>query len=231
MVFFGGEPLLRRDLRHETIRYCREIRERTGQPFHFKITTNGSSSRRSLLDRPADGGGLRRAQLRRRSGRARPAPRGRGRKRHLRPPAARHRSALGHKPDSPVMLVTTPETESRYADSARFLSGCGFRYLICSLDYAGKWTRASLREFDRQYEMLADWYEAKTEREVKFYFSPFDVKIASHIFKGAAGGSAANWEGTRSQWPPPAGSSLVCSSSATAGIHRGASEITSPPMR
>ena len=41
VVFYGGEPLLKRELIVETIRYCRQVQARTGIPFHFKMTTNG----------------------------------------------------------------------------------------------------------------------------------------------------------------------------------------------
>lgn len=185
IVFFGGEPLLRRDLVRETMRYCREIRERTGQTFHFKITTNGSLLDEAFLTDSLTAeifialshDGVQAAHDRHRVDAA-----GRGTFASLRPVID---LLLEHKPYSPVMLVTTPETVSRYAESVRFLQECGFRYLICSLDYAGDWTRAALRELERQYGELALWYETMTEREEKFYFSPFDVKIATHIFKGS----------------------------------------------
>ena len=42
IIFFGGEPLLRRDLIREIVWHTRELRASTGRHFHYKITTNGS---------------------------------------------------------------------------------------------------------------------------------------------------------------------------------------------
>jgi uncharacterized protein len=83
------------------------------------------------------------------------------------------------------MFVTTPETVSWYAESIRYLFDSGFRYLICSLNYGTAWPQNALKELQRQYDKLADWYEERTLQEEKFYFSPFDVKIATHIFPGS----------------------------------------------
>ena len=64
---------------------------------------------------------------------------------------------LKHKPYSPVMLVVNPDTVRHYADSVRYLYGRGFRYLICSLNYAAPWADADMRELKLQYKALGDW--------------------------------------------------------------------------
>jgi uncharacterized protein len=92
---------------------------------------------------------------------------------------------LSHKPYAPVMKVVTPNTLVHYAESIEYLFDKGFRYLICSLDYGARWEDSHLAELERQYELLADWYYAKTRREEKFYFSPFEVKISSHVHPGS----------------------------------------------
>jgi uncharacterized protein len=83
------------------------------------------------------------------------------------------------------MLVTTPATVAHYADSVQYLASRGFRYLICSLDYSARWTPRDLKQLERQYERLSAWYIEETRNEKKFYFSPFDVKIASHVYPGS----------------------------------------------
>ncbi len=83
------------------------------------------------------------------------------------------------------MTVITPDTVEHYAESIEYLFDKGFRYLICSLDYGADWEEDDLAEIGRQYELLADWYYEKTIREEKFYFSPFEVKISSHIYPGS----------------------------------------------
>ena len=44
IVFFGGEPLIEKDLIFDTVDYCRRKGKETGRFFHFKITTNGLRS-------------------------------------------------------------------------------------------------------------------------------------------------------------------------------------------
>ena len=185
IIFFGGEPLLQPDLIRSTIRYCREVETRIGQLFHFKLTTNGALLDEKFLTDPLTANvfialshdGVQPAHDRHRVDAA-----GNGTFARLRPVID---LLLRYKPYAPVMLVTTPETVAWYADSIRFLHACGFRYLICSLNYAAPWSRPALAELERQYDQLAEWYETQIVREEKFYFSPFDVKIASHIFPGS----------------------------------------------
>jgi len=185
IIFFGGEPLLRRDLIVQIIRYCREIRRRSGQSFHFKITTNGRLLDESFLTADATSevfvalshDGVAEAHDTHRLDSA-----GRPTFEELRPVID---LLLRSKPYAPVMLVTTPQTVRHYADSVRFLFECGFHYLICSLNYAAEWRPRELDELKRQYRELGDWYERETRREAKFYFSPFDTKIASHVFPGS----------------------------------------------
>jgi uncharacterized protein len=53
--------------------------------------------------------------------------------------------------------------------------------LIVSLNYAGLWREAELEELARQFEQLGDLYLEWTRHGRKFYLSPFEVKLASHI--------------------------------------------------
>ena len=59
----------------------------------------------------------------------------------------------------------------------------GFRYLVCTLNYdsAAGWTDGHMEELERQFEKIAKMYKHWTLDEQKFYFSPFDTKIRSHI--------------------------------------------------
>ena len=66
-------------------------------------------------------------------------------------------------------------------ESVSFLLDEGCRYLIVSLNYAGPWTEADLEELARQYERLGDLYIEWTRQGRKFYLSPFEVKLSSHI--------------------------------------------------
>lgn len=185
IIFFGGEPLLKRELIGDTVRHCRQIEAESGQLFHFKITTNGLLlDEEFLTDRDTGENfvalshdGMQAVQDAFRIDAA-----GNGSFDRLAPIIE---LLLRHKPYAPAMLVVNPETVQHYAASVQYLFERGFHYLICSLNYAGAWEQKSLAELRRQYRKLAEWYERETLRESKFYFSPFEVKIASHVFPGS----------------------------------------------
>ncbi|MEI8311788.1 MAG: radical SAM protein [Verrucomicrobiota bacterium] len=188
VIFFGGEPLLRRDLIRQIVRHTRELAATTGRQFHFKITTNGSLLDEEFLTGEDTRGIFVALSL---DG--------------VQPAHDAHRlSASGdgtfalldkkaslllrHKPYAPVMAVVNPDTVRHYAESVRALFERGFRYLIFSLNYAAGWTPRDLSRLERQYEKIAAWYEAETLKESKFYFSPFEVKIGSHVRPGSCAG-------------------------------------------
>lgn len=177
IIFFGGEPLLQRQLIYDTVDYA----EALGLPgkFHFKITTNGTLLDEEFLDfsqahqvfialshdgTAHDENRVTHQGLPTRDAVDRAA-----------------RLLLRSRPYAPVMMTVAPNTVASYAEGVKYLYDLGFRYLICSLDYAGDWNDGQLKELQRQYRLLAKWYKALTLWEEKFYFSPFEVKISSHI--------------------------------------------------
>lgn len=185
IIFFGGEPLLMRDLIAGTVRHCRELEEKTGQLFHHKITTNGTLLDEEFLTSPDTADvfvamshdGIREAHDANRVN-----PTGRGTYETL---DAKVDLLLKHRPYAPVMMVVTPNTVRHFAESVLYLYNRGFKYLISSLDYSADWNERLMRELGKQYKRLADWYYRETMNEAKFYFSPFEVKISSHVFPGS----------------------------------------------
>ncbi|NCO38069.1 MAG: radical SAM/SPASM domain-containing protein [Armatimonadetes bacterium CG_4_10_14_3_um_filter_66_18] len=185
VIFFGGEPLLKRNLIAEVVRHCRSVEEQTGQLFHFKVTTNGLLLDEDFLTDPDTSevfvalshDGVRAAHDRHRVDAG-----GNGSFDRLEPVVE---LLLRHRPHAPVMMVVTPSTVRHFARGVRFLRKRGFRYLICSLDYGAEWRNGHIRELRRQYGTLATWYYRATRREEKFYFSPFEVKIGSHVRPGS----------------------------------------------
>ena len=91
------------------------------------------------------------------------------------------RLLLEARPYASVLMVVNPDTVGLFAESVSYLLDQGARYVIASLNYAGPWTEVELDELRRQYERLAELYLAWTRQGRKFYFSPFEVKISSHI--------------------------------------------------
>ena len=185
VIFFGGEPLLMREIIARTVRHCREIESDTGQLFHYKITTNGTLLDEEFLTSPDTSeifialshDGIPAAHDANRVDAS-----GKGSFDTL---DSKIDLLLKHKPYAPVMMVVTPHTVRHFAESVRYLYGRGFHYLISSLDYSADWQESHIKELSRQYKKLADWYYRETIDEAKFYFSPFEVKISSHIFPGS----------------------------------------------
>jgi uncharacterized protein len=183
IVFFGGEPLIKRDLIVLAIehakRACAEIGPRVIP--HFKITTNGLLLDDELIDLCAREhvavslsiDGTEEGHDRHRLNVA-------GQPTFARV-AERARALLARKPYSPAIMVATPHTVALAAAGVERLFAIGFRYVIFQLDYAAEWSDAAIAELERQYRRMAQLYVEKTRREEKFYLSPFDIKIATHI--------------------------------------------------
>jgi uncharacterized protein len=181
IVFFGGEPLLYKELIYRTVAYADEAGEREGASLYCKLTTNGLLLNEAFLDY-ADSAGIYIALSHDGAREAHDAHRrdweGRGTFDRVSEAAIR---LLKHQPSAPVMMTVNPDTVMYYAKSVDTLFQMGFCYIICSLNYAGRWDGAAWEELGKQYEALSRWYVAHTKREDKFYLSPFESKIASHI--------------------------------------------------
>ena len=181
IIFFGGEPLLQKELIYQTVDYARHVQARGNTRFHFKVTTNGllldedflRFSRESNLFIALSHDGVRAAHDANRVD-----AKGNGTFERLSPVID---ALLEARPYAPVMMTIDPSCVQHYAEGVEHLYGRGFRYLICSMNYAGDWTETALAELEHQYKLLAKFYEAHTLAEDKFYLSPFEVKLASHI--------------------------------------------------
>ncbi|MGA3244058.1 MAG: radical SAM protein [Bacteroidota bacterium] len=181
IIFFGGEPLMRKDLIRSAISYCHELEKRDGGHSHFKVTTNGTLLDEEFLDYCREVrlsvalscDGTRDAHDYHRR-----FPSGAG---SFDIVDSKLELLLKYQPYASCYLVVTHETVDCYYESVRYLFAKGVRYIVASLNYAGNWTEGSLRTLRRQYTLLAKLYEGMTLDQRKFYFSPFETKLASHI--------------------------------------------------
>ncbi len=181
IIFFGGEPLLRKDIIIRTLEYCHEKSRRDGCSLHYKVTTNGLLLEEDFLKQTSRLGlhfGLSIDGAQRAHDRHRKTPGGRGTHEIV---SSRVRLLLGYQPYASALLVVNPDTVNDYASSFRCLIDSGFRYVIASLNYAADWTETDLVRLEKQYRKLARLYERLTVEGHKFYFSPFEKKLASHI--------------------------------------------------
>lgn len=183
LSFFGGEPLLRKQLIKDTINYAKEAEKKSNCIFHFKITTNGTLLDEEFLDFCTDNmimvalsiDGTEEAHNAHRV-----LKDGSGSYAQVENAA---KLLLKYQPYACAMMVVNPDTVDRYADGVKNLFDLGFKYFICSLNYEQQaaWTDGHMGELERQFGRLSDMYIKWTQAEEKFYFSPFEVKIRSYI--------------------------------------------------
>jgi uncharacterized protein len=181
VVFFGGEPLLYADRIAAIVAEAREMERHQAGRFHFKITTNGllldenfltfSIRNDVLIALSFDG-------VRAAHDAHRRLPDGSGTFDVL---ADKLRLLLAVRPYSSIITVVNPDTAKHLAESVEFLLDQGARYLIVSLNYAADWTERDFRDLRRQYARLGKLYVKWTRAGRKFYLSPFEVKLSSHI--------------------------------------------------
>ena len=181
IVFFGGEPLLCKDLICSAMDLFRDDEGIGATCYHFKMTTNGMILNKTFL-KYAERENIQVALSIDGIGKAhdlhRKMKNGMGTFDKIK---GKIELLLSFQPYAYALMVVTPETVRYYADSFQFLIENGFRYIISSLDYTGNWEEKGLKQLKKEYEKLADLYVHYTLKEKKFYFSPFEKKIASHI--------------------------------------------------
>jgi uncharacterized protein len=181
IVFFGGEPLLCRELITQIVAETRSMAQRGEGRFHFKMTTNGLLLDESFMEFALQNDilvGMSFDGVRAAHDRHRFLPDGSGSYDRL---LAKLQLLLAVRPYASVLSVVNPDTVEHFAESVAFLLDEGCRYLIWSLNYAADWSESALVALQRQYEILGRRYIEWSRERRKFYFSPFEVKLASHI--------------------------------------------------
>ncbi len=183
LIFFGGEPLLRKDLIEYAVKKSKEVEyEYEGKIFfHYKLTTNGLLLDEEFLEYARQfriNLGLSIDGNQKSHDTHRKFKDGRGSFAEI---ESKIPAILSSNPYTNAFMVVTPENVGLYARSVEYLIEKGFRYIIPSLNYAAEWTDADLKELEKQYTALSKLYKKWTIEQRKFYFSPFEIKFASHI--------------------------------------------------
>jgi uncharacterized protein len=177
IIFFGGEPLLKKDLIVETIKYSQD----KNPHYHFKVTTNGllldedfiCYANRVGLDISMSLDGIKQSHnLHRKL---------KGGSESFDLVYPKLELLLKHQPYAKLLMTVSPDTVQYYAQSFEFLINSGVKYIIVSLDYSAEWSDHDIRELTSQYKQISKLYHDFITKERKFYFSPFEMKFTNHI--------------------------------------------------
>ena len=183
IIFFGGEPLLKKNLIEYTIEKCKIMERQKHYPthFHYKVTTNGSLLDNDFLDFCKYTGlniGLSVDGIKEAHNANRKLQNGDDTFHLI---DQKIDSLLTYQPGANALMVVTPVNVKFYSRSVKYLIDRGFRYIVASLNFAATWSDKDLKELERQYQQIAMLYKKWTVEDRKFYFSPFETKLANHI--------------------------------------------------
>jgi len=181
LLFYGGEPLVEKELIYDIVNYSRKIKEETGHNFHYKITTNGTLLDEEFLKFSKE--------LNMTIGFSHDGPaqdicrlthKGKGTFDIL---EEKIPLLLKYQPYATAMSVIDPSTVHKAASIVEYLFEKGFRYITLSLNYTktAPWTRKHFSILEKEYKKMAQLYIKWTKAEEKFYLSPFEMKILSHL--------------------------------------------------
>ena len=181
LIFFGGEPLIERDLIYETIAYSQKLQNETGQVFYYKITTNGILLDEEFLKYSKDinmmigfsHDGYSQDDMR-------VFENGAGTAEILKDKIP---LLLKYQPYTVAMCTVNPETVNKLSSSVEWLFGQGFRYITVSLNYdkSTSWDLQTFAILKFEYKKLAKLYVKWTRDNKKIYLSCFEMKILSHL--------------------------------------------------
>ena len=179
--FFGGEPLLEKDLIYKCIDRCTELSARTGKNANYKMTTNGTLLEEQFLERARAVGmmiGLSFDGLLQDKSRCFKSGGG-----TLDVVSEKAKLLLSYIPNAYAMMTIAPFAVSSYFESVRFLYSLGFRRIISTIAYGSrvKWTDKDMEILRGELEKTAGFYCDILVNGSRFYFSPFDSKIRDCI--------------------------------------------------
>ena len=181
LLFYGGEPLLEKELIYDIVAHTQKIKDDTGHNFYYKITTNGTLLDEEFLEFSK--------KINMSIGFSHDGPAQDDNRLLLNGDGSydilkeKIPLLLKYQPYAIGMSVVDPSTVHKATDTIEFLFEKGFRYITMNLNYdpAAKWTRKHLDILEKEYNKMAEMYIQWTKREEKFYLSPFDMKILSHL--------------------------------------------------
>ncbi|MBR2523007.1 MAG: radical SAM protein [Clostridiales bacterium] len=183
LCFFGGEPLLKKDLIYKALDYCEERSRLTGMRFDSKMTTNGSLLDEEFLRKAKESGMVIGLSF---DGKAQDCCRrfaDRDRSPTFDRVEEKAKLLLEYMPDSVALATIAPDAVPYYFESVKYLHDLGFRRVSAVIAYGRKvsWTDDDLELLRPQIEMTAEYIKDLFIAGEKFSFSPLDSKISECI--------------------------------------------------
>lgn len=180
LTFYGGEPLLRKDLIYDTIDYIKSIKSKT--KFYFGMTTNGTLlddqfikfiKQNNFLNIAYSFDGLKETQNLNRC-----MPNGEGTFDIVEGNA---KELLKNHQNVVAMVVVTKNNIRMLKENIEYLIKIGFKNFNLLFDYLYNWQDEDLKIIKEQYNKVADIYKNMILKEEDISISVFDEKIKTHI--------------------------------------------------
>lgn len=181
LCFFGGEPLLKKDLIYKALDYCEDKVKETGMRFDCKMTTNGSLLDEEFLKRAVKakmGIGLSF------DGKAQDICRvfvgGSPTSSVVEEKA---KLLLKYMPDATALATIAPQAVPYYAESVRYLHELGFKHISLVIAYGKKvnWTDEALDALREQLKQTCDYIRELFIKGDKIFVGPIYSKIGECI--------------------------------------------------
>ena len=181
LCFFGGEPLLKKDLIYKALDYCEKKAEETGIRFDCKMTTNGTLLDEEFLERAASanlGIGMsfdgKAQDICRFFANGKPTSSVVEEKAKL---------LLKYMPKASALATIAPQAVPYYAESVKYLHDLGFKNVSFVIAYGHKvnWTDSDLDALRVQLEETAAYLKELFIKDEKFFMSAINSKISDCI--------------------------------------------------
>lgn len=183
LTFYGGEPLLRKDLIYDTINYIKSKKSKT--KFYYGMTTNGTLLDEEFaeyikqndflniaysFDGTEETQNLNRVTLK-----------GEGSFSIVEKNA---KNLLENYKNVIAMVVVTKNNINKLKENIEYLISLGFKNFNLLFDYLQDWQDEDLKTIKEQYNKVAEIYYNKILKEEDIYISVFDEKIKTHVEEG-----------------------------------------------
>ena len=181
LCFFGGEPLLKKDLIYKALDYCEERSAGTGKKFECKMTTNGSLIDEEFLKRAVKaemGIGLSF------DGTAQNISRiFAGGQPTLAIVEEKAKLLLKYMPSSTALATIAPQAVPYYFESVKYLHELGFKNISLVIAYGRKvqWTDEDLDALREQLVLTCGYIKELFQKGEHIFVGPIYSKIGECI--------------------------------------------------